>query len=40
MLGFGPGSPARRAYVFLGAAVFLVWLLTDYHERRTAVARA
>ena len=40
VFGFGPGTPARRAYVFLGALIFLVWLLTDYGERSTAVARA
>jgi hypothetical protein len=33
LFGFGPGSPARRAYVFLGALIFLVWLLTDYRDR-------
>ncbi len=32
LFGFGPGSPAKRAYVFLGALIFLVWLLTDYRE--------
>ena len=34
--GFGPGSPAKRAYVFLGALVFLIWLLTDYREANRA----
>lgn len=28
--GYGPGSPARRFYVAMGALVFLVWVLTDY----------
>ena len=28
--GFGPGSPAKRFYVFMAAVVFIVWLLTDY----------
>lgn len=41
LIGFGPGSPARRAYVALAALIFLVWLLTDYgapegRERRSA----
>ena len=40
LFGFGLGSPARRAYVFLGALIFLVWLLTDYRETSPAVARA
>jgi hypothetical protein len=30
LFGFGIASPAKRAYVFLGAWIFLVWLLTDY----------
>jgi hypothetical protein len=38
--GFGPGSPARRAYVFLGALIFLVWLLTDYREASTGGSTA
>ena len=32
LIGFGPGSPARRAYVALAALIFLVWLLTDYRD--------
>jgi len=33
IFGFGPGSPARRFFVPAGAALFLVWLLTDYAGR-------
>jgi hypothetical protein len=39
LFGFGPGSPARRGYVFLGALIFLVWLLTQYRETTTAVRK-
>jgi len=30
IFGFAPGSPARYFFVTAGAALFLVWLLTDY----------
>lgn len=30
MFGFAPGSPARYFFVTAGAALFLVWILTDY----------
>jgi hypothetical protein len=33
IFGFGPGSPARYFFVTAGAALFLVWLLTDYAGR-------
>jgi hypothetical protein len=33
LLGFGPGSPARRLYIFAGAAILLLWVLTDYRGR-------
>jgi len=40
VFGFGIGSPSKRAYIFLGVWVFLVWLLTDYRvsERTPAAA--
>jgi hypothetical protein len=31
--GYGPGSPARRFYLAVGAAILVVWALTAY--RRT-----
>jgi hypothetical protein len=33
LLGFGPGSPAKRFYTFAGAAILIVWVLTDYGRR-------
>jgi len=33
IFGFAPGSPARRFFVAAGAALFLVWILTDYAGR-------
>jgi hypothetical protein len=33
MFGYAPGSPARRFFVAAGAALFLLWLLTDYAGR-------
>jgi uncharacterized YccA/Bax inhibitor family protein len=36
LIGFGPGSPARRFYIFAGAAILVVWVLTDYGRREEA----
>lgn len=36
LLGFGPGSPARRFYIFAGAAILLIWVLTDYRGKDRA----
>lgn len=36
LLGFGPGSPAKRFYTFAGAAILLIWVLTDYGRRSEA----
>jgi hypothetical protein len=36
IFGFAPGSPARYFFVTAGAALFLVWLLTDYTGSGTA----
>lgn len=33
--GYGPGSPARRFYLFMGGAILVVWALTAYGERDT-----
>lgn len=30
--GYGPGSPARRFYLAMGAAILIVWALTAYRE--------
>jgi hypothetical protein len=30
--GYGPGSPARRFYLAMGAAILVVWALTAYRE--------
>jgi len=38
VFGFGIGSPAKRAYVFLGAWIFLIWLLTAYRAADRAPA--
>ena len=40
LFGFGIASPAKRAYVFLGAWIFLVWILTDYRATSRATAAA
>lgn len=32
--GYGPGSPARRFYTIVGAAVLVIWVLTDYRGSR------
>lgn len=32
-LGFGPGSPARRFYLFAGVLILVIWVLTDYRDR-------
>jgi peptidoglycan/LPS O-acetylase OafA/YrhL len=36
--GYGPGSPARRFYLAMGAVILVVWALTAYRggEQRTA----
>jgi peptidoglycan/LPS O-acetylase OafA/YrhL len=31
--GYAPGSPARRFYIFVGAAILVVWALTNYGSR-------
>jgi len=33
ILGFGPGSPAKRFYTFAGAAILVIWVLTDYGRK-------
>jgi hypothetical protein len=33
IFGYAPGSPARYFFITAGAALFLVWLLTDYSGR-------
>ena len=30
--GYSPGSPARRFYLAMGAAILVVWALTSYRE--------
>lgn len=35
--GYSPGSPARRFYTVIGAAILVVWVLTDYRTRDTAL---
>jgi hypothetical protein len=30
--GYGPGSPARRFYLAMGAVILVVWALTAYRE--------
>jgi hypothetical protein len=30
--GYGPGSPARRFYLAMGAAILIVWALTAYRS--------
>ena len=30
--GYGPGSPARRFYLAMGAAILIVWALTAYRD--------
>ena len=34
--GYSPGSPARRFYTVVGAALLVVWVLTDYGRRTDA----
>ena len=34
--GYAPGSPARRFYTLIGAAILVVWALTAYRSRDTA----
>lgn len=36
--GYGPGSPARRFYLVMGAVILIVWALTAYRgsEKRAA----
>lgn len=31
--GYSPGSPARRFYLAMGAAILVVWALTAYRDR-------
>lgn len=31
--GYGPGSPARRFYTVIGAAILIIWVLTNYRSR-------
>ena len=33
--GYAPGSPARRFYTVIGAAILVIWILTDYRNRET-----
>ena len=37
--GYGPGSPAKRFYLAMGAAILVVWALTAY-RRTEATAEA
>lgn len=34
--GYGPGSPARRFYLAMGAVVLVVWALTAYRQAPSA----
>lgn len=38
--GYGPGSPARRFYIAMGAVILVVWALTAYRgpEERAATS--
>jgi hypothetical protein len=38
--GYAPGSPARRFYTIAGAAVLVVWAITDYRGEKAAETRA
>jgi hypothetical protein len=38
ILGFGPGSPAKRFYVTMAAVIFVIWLLTDYRGTEAPTA--
>lgn len=38
--GYAPGSPARRFYTIVGAAVLVIWILTDYRGSRADSLRA
>ncbi len=33
--GYAPGSPARRFYTVVGAAILVIWVLTDYRARES-----
>ena len=35
--GYGPGSPAKRFYLALGAVILVVWALTAYRGSEAAV---
>ena len=34
--GYAPGSPARRFYTIVGAAILIIWVLTDYRGQTGA----
>ena len=36
--GYAPGSPARRFYLAMGAAILVVWALTAYRDGRKGVS--
>jgi hypothetical protein len=36
--GYGPGSPARRFYLAMGAVILIVWALTAYRTAERPVA--
>jgi len=38
--GYSPGSPARRFYLAIGAAILVVWALTAYRARDAEVSPA
>jgi hypothetical protein len=35
IVGYAPGSPARRFYTLIGAVILVIWILTDYRTRDT-----
>lgn len=38
--GYGPGSPARRFYIAMGAVILVVWALTAYRGAEERAERA
>ena len=38
--GYSPGSPARRFYLAVGAAILVIWALTAYQGRDAEASRA
>jgi hypothetical protein len=38
--GYGPGSPARRFYLAMGAAILIVWALTAYRRVESPTDRS